>query len=73
MKHHGINLNYLTPKKATLLAFEQINGQTYSIVPREIKGAELRFPVVDDTKRALDLKLLDSLRDYKWDKRCCNR
>ena len=63
---HEINSNYLTPKKATLLAFEQIDGQISSIVPREIKGAELRFPVVDDKKRALDLKLLDSLGDYKW-------
>ncbi len=65
---NDINLNYLTPKKATLLAFEQINGQTSSIVPREIKGAELRFPVVDDKKSALDLKLLDSLMDYEWKK-----
>ncbi len=65
---HEINLNYLTPNETTFLAFEQINGQTYSIVPREIKGAELRFPVVDDTKMALDLKLLDSLADYKWGK-----
>jgi hypothetical protein len=63
-----INLNYLTLKRTTLLAFEQINGQTSSIVPCEIKGAELRFPVVDDTKMALDLKLLDSLADYKWGK-----
>ena len=64
---HEINL-YLTPKRTTLLAFERINDQTSSIVPCEIKGAELRFLVVDYTKMALDLKLLDSLADYKWNK-----
>jgi hypothetical protein len=63
----GINSDFLNPKEITLLAFGQFDGKP-SVTPRKIKGGELRFPALDDKKKTIDPKLLESLRDFKGEK-----